>query len=72
MQYGLVIPSALGCVAPGASELRDVAAFAAREALDALWVTDHLLWRTPVLDPTAALAAPSMATRRVRLGTAVL
>jgi alkanesulfonate monooxygenase SsuD/methylene tetrahydromethanopterin reductase-like flavin-dependent oxidoreductase (luciferase family) len=69
---GLVIPSTLDCVGPGASELRDVAAFAAREALDALCVADHLLWPTTVLDPTVALVAPSMVTRRVRLGTAVL
>ena len=72
MQYGLVIPSAVDGVAPGASELRDVVAFAEREALDALWVADHLLWRTPVLDPMVALAALSMLTTRVCLGTAVL
>ena len=39
---------------------------------DSLWVGDHILWRTPLLEPLTLLAAVATRTKRIRLGTGVL
>ena len=39
---------------------------------DAIWVRDHVLWHSPVLDPLVTLGALAARTRRVALGTGVL
>lgn len=39
---------------------------------DSLWVGDHILWRTPLLEPLTLLAGVAMSTKRIKLGTGVL
>jgi probable F420-dependent oxidoreductase len=40
--------------------------------LDAIWVRDHVVWHSPVLDPLVTLGALAARTRRVALGPGVL
>ena len=40
--------------------------------LDAIWVRDHVLWHSPVLDPFITLGALAARTSRVSLGPGVL
>jgi probable F420-dependent oxidoreductase len=40
--------------------------------LDAIWVRDHVLWHSPVLDPFVTLGALAARTSRVSLGPGVL
>ena len=39
---------------------------------DVIWVRDHVLWHSPVLDPLVTLGALAARTRRVALGPGVL
>lgn len=39
---------------------------------DSLWLGDHVLWHTPIIDALALLGAYTATTRRVTLGTAIL
>jgi len=56
-----------GLPAPG--HVLDYAREAERLGFDALWVGDHLLWRTPLLEATTTLAAVAAVTSRIALGT---
>lgn len=38
---------------------------------DSVWVGDHLLWHTPIVDATAVLGAFAATTERVAIGTAI-
>lgn len=60
---------------PGGLPAPGVVVEYAREAealgFDGVWVGDHLLWRTPLLEATTTLAAVAGATTRIGLGTNV-
>jgi probable F420-dependent oxidoreductase len=43
-----------------------------RLGFETLWVRDHLLWHSPVLDPFTVLGAIAARTSRIRLGPGVL
>jgi alkanesulfonate monooxygenase SsuD/methylene tetrahydromethanopterin reductase-like flavin-dependent oxidoreductase (luciferase family) len=57
---------------PAAADVLDYAREAELLGFDALWVGDHLLWRTPLLEATTTLAAAAAVTERIALGTNVL
>lgn len=39
---------------------------------DSVWVGDHVLWHTPIVDTLSILAAYAVTTTRIRIGTAIL
>jgi alkanesulfonate monooxygenase SsuD/methylene tetrahydromethanopterin reductase-like flavin-dependent oxidoreductase (luciferase family) len=39
---------------------------------DSLWLGDHVLWHTPIIDALSILAAFTVTTKRITLGTAIL
>jgi alkanesulfonate monooxygenase SsuD/methylene tetrahydromethanopterin reductase-like flavin-dependent oxidoreductase (luciferase family) len=45
---------------------------AEQAGFDSVWVGDHVLWHTPILDALTTLSAYAASTDRVRLGTAIL
>lgn len=53
-------------------EVGEVAAAAEDEGAEAFWLTDHLLWHEPTVEPMAALGLVAAATQRCRLGPCVL
>jgi len=58
---------------PGeAKRMVDLARNAEDAGFDSVWVGDHILWHTPMIDATALLAAFTATTERVTLGTAIV
>ncbi|MCS7050328.1 MAG: LLM class flavin-dependent oxidoreductase, partial [Thermomicrobium sp.] len=53
------------------AELVSLAAIAEEARFDSVWVGDHVLWRTPVVDALTVLSAFAATTRSIKLGTAV-
>jgi alkanesulfonate monooxygenase SsuD/methylene tetrahydromethanopterin reductase-like flavin-dependent oxidoreductase (luciferase family) len=45
---------------------------AEQAGFDSIWVGDHIMWHTPILDPVPVLAALAATTDRVWLGGAVM
>src|SRR4030067_3145604 len=70
---GFVVPFHPYPVAMPDPDLAVAFAQAAEElGFDSLWVGDHILWRTPLLEPLTLLAALATRTTRIKLGTGVL
>jgi alkanesulfonate monooxygenase SsuD/methylene tetrahydromethanopterin reductase-like flavin-dependent oxidoreductase (luciferase family) len=72
VRCGLVVPATLDGRAPEIAELRAIAEFGDASLFDSIWVSDHLLWRSPMLDPTVAMASLLALSTRITVGTAVL
>jgi alkanesulfonate monooxygenase SsuD/methylene tetrahydromethanopterin reductase-like flavin-dependent oxidoreductase (luciferase family) len=71
MTLGVYLPISHPGGLPAPNVVIDYARDAEDLGFDGLWVGDHLLWRTPMLDAATTLAAVAGATRRVSLGTNV-
>lgn len=56
---------------PDATLAIDFAQAAEELGFDSIFVGDHVLWRTPILDPLIVLASMSACTKRIKLGTGV-
>jgi alkanesulfonate monooxygenase SsuD/methylene tetrahydromethanopterin reductase-like flavin-dependent oxidoreductase (luciferase family) len=57
------------------AEVREMLALGAEAeaaGFDAVWVGDHVLWHTPIIDALSLLGAFAGTTERVTLGTAIL
>lgn len=57
------------------AEVRDMIALggeAETAGFDSVWVGDHVLWHTPIIDALSLLGAFAATTERVTLGTAIL
>ena len=70
--FGVYLPVSHPRGLPSFSSVIDYAVTAEGLKFDGLWVGDHLLWRTPLLDATTTLAAVASVTQRIGLGTNVL
>jgi alkanesulfonate monooxygenase SsuD/methylene tetrahydromethanopterin reductase-like flavin-dependent oxidoreductase (luciferase family) len=71
MSIGVYLPISHPRGLPAPSTVLGYAREAEALGLDALWVGDHLLWRTPLLEATTTLAAVAAVTSRIRMGTNV-
>jgi alkanesulfonate monooxygenase SsuD/methylene tetrahydromethanopterin reductase-like flavin-dependent oxidoreductase (luciferase family) len=72
MTFGVYLPVSHPRGLPSVASVIDYAVTAEALKFDGLWVGDHLLWRTPLLDATTTLAAVSSVTHEIGLGTNVL
>jgi alkanesulfonate monooxygenase SsuD/methylene tetrahydromethanopterin reductase-like flavin-dependent oxidoreductase (luciferase family) len=59
----------------GQDEVREIVALgpeAEAAGFDSLWLGDHVLWHTPIIDALVLAGAYAATTKRIRLGTAIL
>jgi alkanesulfonate monooxygenase SsuD/methylene tetrahydromethanopterin reductase-like flavin-dependent oxidoreductase (luciferase family) len=71
MTFGVYLPISHPSGLPAPRTVVDYAREAESLGFDGVWVGDHLLWRTPLLEATTALAAVAGATSTIGLGTNV-
>jgi alkanesulfonate monooxygenase SsuD/methylene tetrahydromethanopterin reductase-like flavin-dependent oxidoreductase (luciferase family) len=71
MTFGVYLPVSHPHGLPKPAAVIDYARSAEALGFDGLWVGDHLLWRTPLLDALTTLAAVSSVTSTIGLGTNV-
>lgn len=58
---------------PGeAKHMIDLARIAEDAGYDSVWLGDHILWHTPMVDATALLAAFTATTEKVKLGMGIM
>jgi alkanesulfonate monooxygenase SsuD/methylene tetrahydromethanopterin reductase-like flavin-dependent oxidoreductase (luciferase family) len=72
MRFGLLVPTLMYSEPCGMTRLWEAAALGDEYPFEVLWVGDHLLFPTPILDATVAVSALATMTRRVSVGTNVL
>lgn len=70
--FGLLVPTLMEFEPCGMDRLREAAEIGDGFDFDVLWVGDHLLFSSPILDSTAAVAILGALTTRVKVGTNVL
>ena len=72
MRYGILVPN-FGTACGSANGLAELAVESEEAGWDGFFIFDHILYSNnqpvPLVDPWVALAAISMKTRRVRIGT---
>jgi alkanesulfonate monooxygenase SsuD/methylene tetrahydromethanopterin reductase-like flavin-dependent oxidoreductase (luciferase family) len=69
--FGVYLPVSHPRGLPKPASVIEYARSAETLGFDGLWVGDHLLWRTPLLDALTTIAAVSSVTSTIRLGTNV-
>lgn len=72
MRCGLLVPTLMESEQCGMERLREAAALGDQYNFEALWVGDHLLYPTPILDSAVSVALLGSLTQRVNVGTNVL
>jgi alkanesulfonate monooxygenase SsuD/methylene tetrahydromethanopterin reductase-like flavin-dependent oxidoreductase (luciferase family) len=53
-------------------EMLALGAAAEESGFDSLWIGDHILWHTPIVDGLTLLSAYAGTTKRIKLGSAIL
>lgn len=71
-RFGLLVPTLMDTEPCGMTRLAEAAVIGDEYPFETLWVGDHLLFHTPILDSTVAISALAVMTRRVKVGTNVL
>lgn len=72
LRFGLLVPTLMDTEPCGMARLAEAAVIGDEYPFETLWVGDHLLFHTPILDSTVAVSALAVMTRRVKVGTNVL
>ncbi len=72
LRFGLLVPTLMDTEPCGMTRLAEAATIGDEYPFETLWVGDHLLFHTPILDSTVALSALATMTRRVKVGSNVL
>lgn len=70
--FGLLVPTLMEFEDCGMEQLREAAAIGDDGDFDVLWVGDHLMFSSPILDATVSVATLAALTHRVSVGTNVL
>lgn len=71
-QFGLLVPTLMEFEPCGMDRLREAAVLGDEFGFDVLWVGDHLMFSSPILDSTVSVAILGSLTKRVKVGTNVL
>lgn len=72
LRFGLLVPTLMDSEPCGMTRLREAATIGDEYPFEVLWVGDHLMFPTPILDSTVAISMLASMTRRVSVGTNVL
>lgn len=72
LRFGLIVPTLMDTEPCGMTRLAEAATIGDEYPFETLWVGDHLLFHTPILDATVAVTTLAALTRRVKVGTNVL
>jgi alkanesulfonate monooxygenase SsuD/methylene tetrahydromethanopterin reductase-like flavin-dependent oxidoreductase (luciferase family) len=70
--FGLLVPTLMEFEPCGLDRLREAARFGHEYDFDVLWVGDHLMFSSPILDATISIGVLGAMTTRVSVGTNVL
>ncbi|MFF3467925.1 LLM class flavin-dependent oxidoreductase [Streptomyces sp. NPDC001984] len=70
--FGLLVPTLMEFEPCGIDRLREAARIGDQSDFDVLWVGDHLLFDSPILESTVSLAVLGTMTEHVKVGTNVL
>jgi alkanesulfonate monooxygenase SsuD/methylene tetrahydromethanopterin reductase-like flavin-dependent oxidoreductase (luciferase family) len=71
-RFGLLVPTLMEFEPCGLDQLREAAHIGDHYGFEVLWVGDHLLFDSPILESTVSLAILGSMTERVKVGTNVL
>jgi alkanesulfonate monooxygenase SsuD/methylene tetrahydromethanopterin reductase-like flavin-dependent oxidoreductase (luciferase family) len=72
LRFGLLVPTLMDTEPCGLARLAEAAVIGDEYPFETLWVGDHLLFHTPILESTVAITVLATMTRRVNVGTNVL
>lgn len=70
--FGLLVPTLMEFEPCGLDRLREAARLGDEGDFDVLWVGDHLMFSSPILDATVSISVLGAMTTRVSVGTNVL
>jgi len=71
-RFGLLVPTLMEFEPCGLDQLREAARIGDQYGFEVLWVGDHLLFDSPILESTVSVAVLGTMTERVKVGTNVL
>jgi alkanesulfonate monooxygenase SsuD/methylene tetrahydromethanopterin reductase-like flavin-dependent oxidoreductase (luciferase family) len=71
-RFGLLVPTLMEFERCGLDDLREAARIGDQYGFEVLWVGDHLLFDSPILESTVSAAVLGSMTERVKVGTNVL
>jgi alkanesulfonate monooxygenase SsuD/methylene tetrahydromethanopterin reductase-like flavin-dependent oxidoreductase (luciferase family) len=71
LQFGFAVNTFYGGDPVELTEMMRLGSDAEAARFDSVWVGDHLLWHTPIVDAFTLLATFASSTTRVELGTAI-
>jgi alkanesulfonate monooxygenase SsuD/methylene tetrahydromethanopterin reductase-like flavin-dependent oxidoreductase (luciferase family) len=72
VRFGLLVPTLMEFEPCGLDRLREAAAIGDDYGFEVLWVGDHLMFSSPILESTVSVAILGSLTSRVSVGTNVL
>src|SRR4051794_3823478 len=72
IRFGLLVPTLMEFEPCGLDLLREAAHIGDHYGYEVLWVGDHLLFDSPILESTVSLAVLGAMTEKVKVGTNVL